>query len=134
MPPMIIRKEQLHHDLDQIIAKEPSVIYWCEHKRCIAYLLPCDTAVWKKEISGWRKHFLTGKMEALEGNNKDKEYKGKKYYQIVIQQPEACDLGGNSPLALLGFSEMVSGWVYYFPSKKVRDNLYTYLTKPKSPK
>jgi hypothetical protein len=124
----IYTKEMISKHVQHAVNDGASIIFWHEGMMNVSYLKPEDNAVWKNELKEFRKKFKKGILTAIPHNNRKKVNKFGTWYQLILQTPdlERCP---NSPLPLLAFSEMVSGYPYYFKNEKDRDNVFKFLTK-----
>ena len=78
------------------------------------------------QMKQYRRNFKEGKIIVREKNNSEQKINGVSWYCLVIQ-----DVGGhigmcNGSLKLFGF--LVDGFVYWYPNKQNRDNMYKWLT------
>ena len=79
------------------------------------------------DMKNWRKLRKQGKVEMLEGNNKECKIKGRTYYTLVVQTPN--ESVGLDPTGL-GWDDtsfFVDGYIYYFQKQVNRDMVYKYV-------
>jgi len=126
---MFMTKDQATTEIRHAIKDKATILFYNEQMGRNSYLKKEDNPVWKVELKRFRKLVKEGKMEVNVHNNKDKTFEGKNFYQIVVQLLDKDDLGGMSPMAAMGFGELVSGWAYYFSRKGDRDAMFKYLSK-----
>jgi len=76
----------------------------------------------KDEMKQQFTHFKNlGTMQIEDYNNKMIKRNGKKFYVLVVQHKDD-DENPTCPMSLLGYGFMVSGFPYWFNTKKDRDN------------
>ena len=121
-------KEGIGREVRHAVDDGASIIFWHMAMGSVSYLKPEDNTIWKGELREHRKQFKKGILTAIPHNNKKKVNEYGTWYQLILQSAdiEKCP---QSPLPMLAFGEIVSGWPYYFKSEKDRDNAFKYLTK-----
>lgn len=114
--------EMLNRIVDDI---EPNELYFCWH-----HILKQAQMGTKEDMKGqmkiWKKQKRQGKLQILEGNNREYEIDGNTYYTLVIQD---TNMDKNPQMDPLGFGVgfMVSGFMYWFKTKYARDVVFNYL-------
>jgi hypothetical protein len=121
-------KEHVGVEVQHAVDNGASIIFWHMGMGTTSYLKPEDNVVWKKELKGFRKNFKEGILTAIPHNNKKKVNEFGTWYQMILQ-PTDMDKCPNCPLPMLAFSEIVSGYPYYFKNEKDRNNAFKFITK-----
>tara|TARA_R110000803_G_scaffold34301_4_gene74975 strand:- start:6778 stop:7236 length:459 start_codon:yes stop_codon:yes gene_type:complete len=121
-------KESIGESVQHAVNNNASIIFWHMGISDVSYLKAEDNVVWKKELKGFRKNFKEGILTVLSHNNKKKVNEFGTWYQLILT-PTDMDKCPQSPLPMLAFSELVSGYPYYFKSEKDRNNVFKFITK-----
>jgi len=122
-------------DMEYLVRKEildPKLlcIFWGLRQRLPLWLLNEDKKGFQSQLKTWRKEVVEGRMMFHKENCRTHEYKGRKFYGMVVQpysDGEMVDMGGDG-LALM-FGWFVNGLTYFFTSEKNRDASVEYLMK-----
>jgi hypothetical protein len=72
------------------------------------------------DMVNWRKLRKQGKFQMLEGDNRDCEINGRKYYTLVPHTP-------NESMGLDNVCFMLDGYIFYFRKKVNRDMVFKYV-------
>jgi hypothetical protein len=88
-----------------------------------------DPNEYTEQMKQYRKNFKEGKIIVREQNNTEQKINDVSWYSLVIQDVNGYIGSCSGSLKLFGF--LVDGFVYWYPNKQNRDNMYKWLTNEK---
>lgn len=106
--------------------KDLLCVFWAQKQNTLAYLLTQDKPTLGKQLKIWRSNYRQGKLTLMEENNRDLEYKGRKFYCFILQPREGGSFGADGTQLLWGL--FAEGLIYAWTSKENRDKVYKYIT------
>ena len=106
--------------------KDLMAVFWGQKQNTLAYLLTQDKPSLPKQLKIWRKQYRQGNLTLMKENNRDLEYKGRKFYCFILQPKEGDSFGADGTQLLWGL--FAEGLIYAWTSKENRDKIYNYIT------
>ena len=109
--------------------KDLMCVFWGQRENTLAYLLTQDKKDFRKQLKQWRKDYRQGKIVLRKENNRDLEYKGRKFYSFILQPTKDGGFGPDGTQLLWGL--FADGLIYAWTSKQNRDKIYNYIISEK---
>ena len=105
--------------------KDLLCVFWGQQHQTLAYLLAQDKPSLGKQLKQWRSDYRRGKLVLREENNRDLEYKGRKFYSFILSPKDGSSFGADGTQLLWGL--FAEGLIYAWTSKENRDKVYKYI-------
>ena len=100
-------------------------VFWGQAQNTLSYLLAQDKDDIGQQLKIWRKQYRAGNIVLRECNNRDLEYKGRKFYSFILQPKDGGNFGPDGTQLLWGL--FAEGLIYAWTSKENRDKIYNYI-------
>jgi hypothetical protein len=104
--------------------KDLRCIFWGQKENNLSYLLNTDNI--SNQMKDWKRGRKENQLTLLRANNRDWEYKGRKFYSFTLQ-PASDDGNFGADGTQLLFGWFCDGLTYYWTSKHNRDAIFDYI-------
>jgi hypothetical protein len=108
--------------------KDLICMYWNNTLNTQMSLHAEHKAMFQGEIKRWRNLVKSKDIKFVVDEHVVESNSGRKFYPMTFQNYDDYDnINLHDPQAVLCFGYLIPGLTYFFPSKKIRDDVYNYV-------